>query len=78
MERGVLHGFKVSSTGIPISHLFFVDDSILFGNATVDKVNGIMEVLKVYARGSSQVINMSKSSIFFFTLRPRNGPGIIL
>ena len=66
MERGVLHGFKVSPTGIPISHLFFADDSILFGNAMVDEANGIMEVLKVYAHGSSHVINMSKSLIFFF------------
>lgn len=38
---------------------------MLFGNAMVDEAQGVVDMLKVYARGSSQEINMSKSSIFF-------------
>ncbi|KAM2204787.1 hypothetical protein ACFX1S_024390 [Malus domestica] len=44
MERGALHRFRVSPNGNPISHLFFADDSVLFGHASVEEARGIMEV----------------------------------
>lgn len=44
---------------------FFADDSVLFCNASVEESKGVVEVLKTYAAGSGQEINMSKSSIFF-------------
>lgn len=65
LEQGALHGFKITQIGIPLTHLFFADDSVLFGNATVEEANGIVEMLKVYVRGSGQEVNLSKSSIFF-------------
>ncbi|CAN6691340.1 unnamed protein product [Malus baccata var. baccata] len=65
IERGALHGFSVSAIGNPISHLFFADDSVLFGHASVEEARGMVEVLKTYARGSGQAVNLSKSSIFF-------------
>ncbi|KAM2202359.1 hypothetical protein ACFX1X_001182 [Malus domestica] len=65
MERGALQGFSVSPNGNPISHLFFTDDSVLFGHASVEEARGIVEVLRTYARGSGQAVNLSKSSIFF-------------
>ncbi|CAN6570393.1 unnamed protein product [Malus baccata var. baccata] len=65
MERGALHGFRVSANGNPISHLFFADDSVLFGHASMEEANGILEVLRTYAHGSGQAVNLSKSSIFF-------------
>lgn len=65
MEREILHGFRVTPNGMPISHLFFTDDSVLFGNATVEEAQGVVDVLKTYAYGSGQGINMAKSSIFF-------------
>ncbi|KAM1655328.1 hypothetical protein ACFX2K_007610 [Malus domestica] len=65
MERGALHGLCVSANGTPISHLFFADDSVLFGHASVEEARGIVEVLRTYARGSGQAVNLSKSLIFF-------------
>ncbi|KAM2345316.1 hypothetical protein ACFXTH_009215 [Malus domestica] len=65
IERGALHGFNVSTNGTPISHLFFADDSVLFGHANVEEARGMVEVLRTYARGSGQAVNLSKSSIFF-------------
>ncbi|KAM1249975.1 hypothetical protein ACFX2G_033271 [Malus domestica] len=41
-----------------------MDDLVLFGHASVEEAKGILEVLRTYARGSSQAINLSKSSIF--------------
>ncbi|KAM1431725.1 hypothetical protein ACFXTO_014338 [Malus domestica] len=65
MERGALHGFCVSANGTPISHLFFTDDLVLFDHASVEEARGIVEVLRTYACGSGQAVNLSKSSIFF-------------
>ncbi|CAN6576692.1 unnamed protein product [Malus baccata var. baccata] len=67
MERGVLHGYKFTPNGIPLTHLFFADDSVLFGNATVEEAQGVVDILNTYASGSGQEINLSKSSIFFGT-----------
>ena len=65
LECDALHGFRVTPNGRPISYLFFVDDSVLFCNATTEDVYGVIEVLRVYACGFGQEINMSKSSILF-------------
>ncbi|KAM1958038.1 hypothetical protein ACFX15_003481 [Malus domestica] len=65
IDRGALHGLRVSANGTPISHLFFADDSVLFGHASVEEARGMVEVLRTYARGSGQAVNLSKSSIFF-------------
>ncbi|CAN6710400.1 unnamed protein product [Malus baccata var. baccata] len=40
---------------------------LLFGNATIEEAQGVADILKMYASGSGQEINMSKSSIFFGT-----------
>lgn len=65
LEQDALHGFKVTPNEVPITHLFFTEDSVLLGNATVEEAQWVVNVLKIYARGSGQEINMSKSSIFF-------------
>ncbi|XP_068317101.1 uncharacterized protein [Pyrus communis] len=65
MERGALHGVRVVPNGIPISHLFFADDSVLFCDATVDDTQGVRDILNTYAAGSGQGINMTKNSIYY-------------
>ncbi|CAN6697763.1 unnamed protein product [Malus baccata var. baccata] len=71
LERGALHGFKISPIGVPLTHLFFADDSVVFGDASVEEVKSIVEVLKTYARGSGQEINLAKSSVFFGANTPK-------
>ena len=70
LGNGVLSGYNLSSSGIPLTHLFFADDSVLFGNATALEARGILKILKDYARGSGQVVNLSKSSIYFGSKTP--------
>ncbi|KAM0985117.1 hypothetical protein ACFX15_012053 [Malus domestica] len=65
LERGAINGYRVSPAGNPITHLFFADDSVLFGKATAEEALGILNILKTYARGSGQELNLAKSSIFF-------------
>ncbi|XP_070662391.1 uncharacterized protein [Malus domestica] len=49
LESGALHEFRIKSNGIPVTHLFFADDSVLFGIASEEKALCIVEVLKIYA-----------------------------
>ncbi|KAM2566578.1 hypothetical protein TB1_009061 [Malus domestica] len=65
LERGAINGYRVSPAGTPITHLFFADDYVLFGKATTEETLGILNILKTYARGSGQELNLSNSSIFF-------------
>lgn len=65
MKSGVLYGVRVVTRGIPVSHLFFTDDSVLFYDATINDAQGVRDILNTYTAGSGQEINMSKSSIFY-------------
>ncbi|CAN6564467.1 unnamed protein product [Malus baccata var. baccata] len=65
LEKGGINRYRVSPAGTPITHLFFTEDSVLFGKATVEEASGILNILKTYARGSGQELNLAKSSIFF-------------
>ncbi|KAL5754457.1 hypothetical protein ACOSP7_022677 [Xanthoceras sorbifolium] len=48
-----------------VSHLFFVDDSILFCRASMESCEEIKRILEVYGKGSGQVVNLQKSSLTF-------------
>ena len=48
----------------------FVDDSLLFCQATQSEVTVVNEVLQAYANASSQCINMEKSSVFSSSITP--------
>ncbi|CAM8982037.1 unnamed protein product [Rhodiola kirilowii] len=57
---------RVNDMGAPeISHLLFADDSMFFVKADVKNANSLKEVLKEYEVLSGQMINFSKSEIFF-------------
>jgi hypothetical protein len=60
-----LKGLRISRNCTPIHHLLFVDDLLIFGEASVSVVASIKSYLDKYCRWSSQLINVSKSSIQF-------------
>jgi hypothetical protein len=60
-----LKGLRISKNCTPIHHLLFVDDLLIFGEASVSVVASIKSYLDKYCRWSSQLINVSKSSIQF-------------
>ncbi|KAK3189003.1 hypothetical protein Dsin_028564 [Dipteronia sinensis] len=62
-SRGLRQGCPLVSP--LISHLFFVDDNVLFCKATVASCEEIRRVLQVYQRGSRQMVNLQKSNITF-------------
>ena len=60
-----LRGIAASARGPRISHLFFADDSLIFGRATTMECNEIQRILQVYETSSGQQLNRSKTSLFF-------------
>ncbi|KAF7151290.1 hypothetical protein RHSIM_Rhsim02G0086600 [Rhododendron simsii] len=60
-----LNGVKIGQHCPSISHLFFVDDSLLFWEATSFGCYAIDEILRKYEIASGQMVNGEKSSLFF-------------
>ncbi|GLT35476.1 hypothetical protein SLA2020_099250 [Shorea laevis] len=66
ISRGELKGLSLCRGSPRLSHLFFfADDSLLFGEASVQEATTLLEILKEYEVVSDQQINLDKSSIFF-------------
>ncbi|XP_021752531.1 uncharacterized protein LOC110718037 [Chenopodium quinoa] len=65
VDGGRLHGIRVAPTAPPISHLLFVNDSIIFTRANIDEVNTICEVLHTYEATLDQMVNLGKTTVSF-------------
>ena len=60
-HRKAIKGVAASARGPRISHLFFVDDSLVFGRASVSEAKEIQRLLKVYELSSGQQLNSNKT-----------------
>ena len=67
---GELLGVSISRGGPKITHLFFVDDSLLFCKANPNDVAQIQDILNEYESASGQQINRQKTTIFFSKSTP--------
>ena len=56
---------RASRSGPSFSHVFFVDDIMLFAKANTKNCNAIMEVLNNFCNLAGQNVNYCKSRIFF-------------
>jgi hypothetical protein len=63
-KNGVITGVPTSPRGPTLSHLFFVDDSIIFCKANLVEYRRIMRILGIYEKGSGQKLNLQKTSLF--------------
>ncbi|XP_042972884.1 uncharacterized protein LOC122304684 [Carya illinoinensis] len=63
---------------IKLSHLFFVDDSLLFCQASPKELIKVIEILDIYEQASGQVLNKDKSSVFFNKNTMKEGQDLIL
>lgn len=64
-KQGRIQGIFASRSGPRITHLLFVDDSLLFSRAMEQDSRSIMTILKDYEKASGQLVNVRKSSLFF-------------
>ncbi|KAL0290621.1 UNVERIFIED_CONTAM: hypothetical protein Sangu_2565700 [Sesamum angustifolium] len=62
-QRGKITGVAVSRISPRISHLLFLDDSIIFGHAQDEELVAIQRILQTYGAASRQDINLEKSSM---------------
>ena len=51
--------------GPQLTHLLFADNSLIFCRALENECQALLEVLAKYERASSQMINRTKTTLFF-------------
>ena len=64
-DRKHIEGFSLCKNSLKISHLFFVDNSLLFCCARLEDVRKIQEILGKYEVALGQKINSDKTTLFF-------------
>lgn len=63
--QGSLKGIDFQKSGPNVSHLLFVDDSLIFCQADERNLVTLKRVLKLYEEASGESINFSKSAMIF-------------
>lgn len=64
VDTGKWKGIKVTRERIKVSHLFFADDLILFGEASRSQAKLMKAILRDICEVSGQKINTSKSKLY--------------
>ena len=59
-----IRGIKVGRNGIPFTHLFFADDSLLFFQNDKASIHNLRKTILWYCSISGQSINLNKSDLF--------------
>lgn len=62
-EHENIQGIWVGTPGPAITHLFFVDDALLFAQASREETFQLFSILNHYSKASGQKINVSKSGL---------------
>ena len=60
-----MEGITVCCGGPQLSHLFSMDDSLIFCKATLANCEALQRILEIYERASGQQLNRAKTSLFF-------------
>jgi len=68
-ERGELEGVKVWRDAPMVSHLLFVDDSLILMKADKKNADCLSDILSRYCAGSGQKVSEAKSSIFYLAIQ---------
>ncbi|GAA0173585.1 hypothetical protein LIER_41554 [Lithospermum erythrorhizon] len=64
-SSGELKGIKVGPSLEPMTHLMFVDDTLLLGSATLSEAAKFKSILDIYESWSGQLVNAQKSTLLF-------------
>lgn len=63
-RKGIGKELKFSRNSTPLTHLFFADDLILFGQDNMNTVKAMMDVLNEFCMMSGQTMSLEKSKVF--------------
>ena len=64
-KDSLIKGISICRGGPRVSHLFFVDDSIIFCRATIAECLALQHILNLYESASGQMVNGDKTAVFF-------------
>ncbi|CAL1361203.1 unnamed protein product [Linum trigynum] len=64
-SQGAIHGLKLKPSCPRLSHCLFADDTVNFGEASLEEATKIMSIINGYSYITGQEVNLEKSSIFF-------------
>ena len=71
-RNGDIHRFSLCRRGPKLTHLLFVDDSLLFCRSTEEECDKMLKILETYERALGQKVNKDKTSLFFSRCTPPN------
>ncbi|KAA3476774.1 reverse transcriptase [Gossypium australe] len=64
-REGIIDGARVGRGGLSVVHLFFADDNILFGEASIEGVMTMKSMVNEYEKVLGQLVNFDKSLVYF-------------
>lgn len=67
-----IKGIKITPSAPTISHLLFADDCLIFCDANVTTSQKLVQLFTDFGTASGQLINLSKSGVFFSTKTTHN------
>lgn len=65
VDEGELQSLKVTKDAQSVSHILFVDDSLLFTSTDLNSAASFRRVIKTYEVASGLMVNFQKSSLCF-------------
>ena len=65
VSQGDWKPIKMGRRGVPLSHLFFADDLIVFSQANSQQVQVIKQILTTFSKASGQKVNQNKTVVLF-------------
>ncbi|CAN1294958.1 Uncharacterized mitochondrial protein AtMg01250 [Linum perenne] len=65
VDDGILKGLKLNPRCPTLTHVFFADNTILFGEASINKAIHIKKTMTRYGELTGQELNLQNSSIIF-------------
>lgn len=63
--KGALQEFRLNRQAPGISHLLFVDDSLLFFKGSIDQTSATKSIITSYEKGTRQLLSLDKCSMMF-------------
>ncbi|XP_058076346.1 uncharacterized mitochondrial protein AtMg01250-like [Magnolia sinica] len=62
-EQGILRGISVPGLAAPLTHIQFADDTLIFSEATEEKIEHLLIAIRCFEVVSGLRINFSKSKL---------------
>lgn len=65
VNTGAWHPIKMGRRGIPLSHLFFADDLIVFGQNSDMQIATFQRIISSFCAASGHKVSLSKTKVYF-------------